>query len=195
MLKQAARMVTTAAYGKWKSPITVDLLTGSAVAVSEIKAHKQDLYFLESRPYEKGRTVLCKLSGNAGEGLVGTEANVRTRVHEYGGAPFAIGPDNSVVYSDASDNRLYKIQAGKTEPLTAADSLRRFARFEIHPSQPLLVAVCEDHTNDEPSQVETYLVTVALNSGKVEKIASGSDFYSDPTFSPDGKTLVWREWQ
>ncbi|ORY84382.1 Alpha/Beta hydrolase protein [Protomyces lactucae-debilis] len=195
MLRQATRMVTTAAYGKWKSPISIDLLTGSAVSVSEIKAHKQDLYYLESRPYEKGRTVLCKLSGETSVDLVEKDVNVRTRVHEYGGAPFAISPDGQIVYSNFADNRLYVLSDGQAKPLTAVDAVRRFARFEFHPTKPLLVAVCEDHTKPEPSQVETYLVTVDLDNGKIDKISGGSDFYSDPSFSPDGKTLVWREWQ
>lgn len=71
-----------APYGKWKSPITVDLLTGSSIAIAGFQAvGKNDLYFLESRPFESGRSVLVKMDGDGNtEDVVSKTANVRTKV-------------------------------------------------------------------------------------------------------------------
>lgn len=73
---------TEASYGKWPSPITVDLLTGSSIAIAGFQAvGKNDLYFLESRPFESGRTVLVKKDHDGKESdVVSKDVNVRTKV-------------------------------------------------------------------------------------------------------------------
>ncbi|PVF98598.1 alpha/beta-hydrolase [Serendipita vermifera] len=65
----------------------------------------------------------------------------------------------------------------------------------VSPSDPhLLVAVQEDHTNPAPCDVVNALVTIDTNKHIVTPLVSGCDFYSSPTFSPDGKHLAWLQW-
>ena len=151
---------TQASFGRWPSPITVDLLTGSSISIADIKADgKNDLYFLESRPYEKGRSVLVKMDGDGkATDVVNDTANVRTRVHGYGGFGYTIGKQG-IVWSEFSDNKLRyaknKDKPLETEYITPADKPLRFGNFQFHPSKPLLIAVCEDHTKPDPADVQT----------------------------------------
>lgn len=45
-------------YGYWPSPITAELLTAQAVRISEPQACGDRIFWLETRPQEKGRNVL-----------------------------------------------------------------------------------------------------------------------------------------
>lgn len=76
------------------------------------------IYHLEDRPAEKGRSVLVE--SKTGREIVKKEVDVRTGVHEYGGAA-AIVHDGIVYYSDISDNRLYRLavkEGSQAEPVT-----------------------------------------------------------------------------
>ncbi len=129
--------------------------------------------------------------------MVSSEANVRTRVHEYGGGAFAVGK-LGFIYSNFADNRLYWGDTNdeippKAVPITSKGPLR-FADFHFHPEGSVVVAVCEDHTKPAPADVRNYLVLIDVVSQDMEILTSGSDFYSAPRFSPDGKKLCWVEW-
>jgi len=84
-----------APYGSWASPITSDLIVASSIGLGEILVDGRDVYWIEMRPQEQGRTVVVRLSHDSQPAEVtpaipanGQSAfNVRSRVHEYGGAP------------------------------------------------------------------------------------------------------------
>lgn len=82
----------------------------------------------------------------------------------------------------------------EAEAITPGDKPLRFADFAYHPSLPLVVCVCEDHTTDTPSSVENYLVVVDIHEHTVKPIVKGADFYSNPRFTPDGKQLIYKSW-
>ncbi|TMD55513.1 MAG: S9 family peptidase, partial [Chloroflexi bacterium] len=80
-----------APYGSWKSPITAEMtIAGKNVAdpigFGQIALDGQDVYWIESRPEEQGRSVVMQRKAD-GTVVERTPApfNVRTRVHEYGG--------------------------------------------------------------------------------------------------------------
>ena len=50
----------TAAYGSWSSPITSDLIVASSIGLGGILLDGGDVYWLESRPQEGGRSVLVR---------------------------------------------------------------------------------------------------------------------------------------
>jgi len=88
-------------YGSWSSPITSKSITAGSVKLGNIhyNPHTNNLYWVEGRPQEAGRNVLCKfdpLDDNASERngvdiMSSKESNVRTRVHEYGGGAVVFG--------------------------------------------------------------------------------------------------------
>ena len=47
-------------FGSWESVITSDFIVKETVGLSEIKVDQGDIYWIETRPSEKGRNVLVK---------------------------------------------------------------------------------------------------------------------------------------
>ena len=50
----------TAPYGAWRSPITADLITGKRVGVVSPRIDGSDVYWIENRPAEAGRSVVVR---------------------------------------------------------------------------------------------------------------------------------------
>ena len=50
----------TAPYGAWRSPITADLIAGGRIGVSSPRLDGDDIYWIESRPEEAGRSVIVR---------------------------------------------------------------------------------------------------------------------------------------
>lgn len=72
------------------------------------------IYHIESRPSDAlpGRNVLVNTA--TGSDVVGAGWNVRTGVHEYGGAA-AIAYDGVLYFSHLTDGRVYRVSEG-TQP-------------------------------------------------------------------------------
>lgn len=183
----------TAPYGCWKSPITSDLLVAGTIGLGGVILDGEDIYWLEGRPTEGGRTVLVKrtLNGTVSD-ITPTPYNVRTRVHEYGGGSCLV-VDGTVYFSNFADQRIYKqLPDQQPQPLTP-ESPRRYADAIIDKKRNRLICVCETsiNPNQEP---ENSLVTISLDTGEVQTLVSGCDFYSSPRLSPDGCQLAWLSW-
>ena len=87
----------TKKFSLWKSPISAKMIASKSISFSEIRFDTKNIYWLETRPYERGRTVLVCLDKNDNvKDLAPKEFSARTRVHEYGGAPYLV--HNSVIY-------------------------------------------------------------------------------------------------
>ena len=112
-------MLTTA-YGTWRSPITPRSVAASALRLGSVAIDDEDIYWIEGRPEEGGRNALVKRSANGQiADVTPAGSNVRTRVHEYGGAAYTVSR-GVVYYAEFSDQRLYRLEPGGTpEPLTA----------------------------------------------------------------------------
>ena len=102
-------MPTAPACGSWASPITAESLVVGAVSLGEVVVDGETVWWAESRPAEDGRTVVVA----DGADRVGEETNVRTLVHEYGGAAWWVA-DGMLVYSEYADQRLYRLDPGGT---------------------------------------------------------------------------------
>src|SRR6185436_19932865 len=99
-----------APYGSWTSPITSNLIASAAVGLGQVVIAGDDLYVLESRPTEGGRNVLVRhAAGGTAEDVTPPGTNVRTRVHEYGGAAFLVS-DGTVFFANFADQRLYRLE-------------------------------------------------------------------------------------
>ncbi|KAL1748330.1 hypothetical protein HDZ31DRAFT_30044 [Schizophyllum fasciatum] len=187
-----------APYGAWKSPITADHVVNSPGRSADellVDPGTSERYHLVVRPSESGRSALVH-SETGKDVLPGKEWNVRTGVHEYGGAP-AIVRDGIVYFSHRKDNRVYRFRAGEGEPtaVTPENPVYRYADFDVHPKYPhLLVSILEDHTRDAPSTVVNTLCIIDTESKTVSPLVSGADFYAQPRFAPDGAHLVWQQW-
>jgi dipeptidyl aminopeptidase/acylaminoacyl peptidase len=184
-----------APYGSWKSPITSELIISGSIRLGSIVLDGQDVYWSESRPTEKGRTVIvCRTVDGKTRDMIPPPFNARTRVHEYGGGAFTAC--NGVLYfSNFADDRLYRLSSGsEPTPITPARQLR-YADILVDVRRKLLICVREDHEGKEGQATNT-LVSIALDGddegGRV--LVSGNDFYASPCLSPDGTKLAWLTW-
>jgi dipeptidyl aminopeptidase/acylaminoacyl peptidase len=188
-------MPILAPYGSWKSPITSDLIVSEVMGLSQPAIDRGEIYWVEMRPAEGGRSVIVKrdAGGNIRD-VTSPGLNARTRVHEYGGGDYVVR-DGSLCFSNFADQRLY-LQSGAEvpRPITAVRKMR-FADAVFDYRRGRVICVREDHEG-EGEAVNT-LAAVTLDGGEEgcgQTLVSGNDFYSSPVISPDGSRLAWLTW-
>jgi dipeptidyl aminopeptidase/acylaminoacyl peptidase len=193
-------VATTAPYGAWASPISAELVAAGGVSLDEVRVAGGHVYWIEGRPLEGGRQVICRARpGAEPEDLIPRECNARTRVHEYGGGAYALVGD-TLVFSNFTDQRLYRLDPGAEgpRPITPeppAPAAHRYADACPTPDGRRLVCVRERH---EGGEVHNELVVLPADGagvgGQPVVLAAGRDFYASPRVSPDGRRLAWLEW-
>jgi dipeptidyl aminopeptidase/acylaminoacyl peptidase len=178
-----------------------------------VQLDRGDIYWLEGRSQERGRSALLRWSpdGSIVE-VVPPDFNVRSRVHEYGGGAY-IARNSTVYCVNFSDQRVYRIVAGDAlNSMSVPEALTpqgrwRFADFDVDLRRQRLICVREDHTEEGREPINT-IVSIPFGPDKRtegpakaghyvhnEIIASGYDFYSTPRLSPDGTRLAWLSWR
>ena len=190
-----------APHGGWRSPISAADIASSQVPLSFPEIVGRDVYWLEGKPLEGGRTVLVRLSADGDrQELTPPPYYVRTRVHEYGGGAYLVAGDGQTAFfSNFADQRLYRQDYGNAprpitpEPPVAAGE--RYADAQASPDGRWLVCVRERHAAAEGSEATNELAAlIADGSAAPRTVASGHDFYSNPRVSPDGRRLAWLCW-
>lgn len=192
-------MTTTTPYGSWQSPVSANLLVSQTVRLAEPRLDGNDIYWLESRPQEKGRNALVRLSANGQrQDLLPRPINVRSRAHEYGGASYCV--DKGVVYFVLfDDQRIYRLdtnQANATPEALTPEGPFRYADLCVDQQRQQLLCVREDHSAEGKEETNS-IVAVSLaadNLGQVRTLTEGNDFYSNPRISPKGNQLSWITW-
>jgi dipeptidyl aminopeptidase/acylaminoacyl peptidase len=181
-------------YGSWKSPITADLIVAGTITLSEIKVDGDDIYWIEGRPSEGGRSVIVKRTPDGHTVDVTPQGfNARTTVHEYGGGAYIVD-GGTVYFSNFKDQKLYRQSPGRdSEPLTSIEKMR-YADGVIDRKRNLIFSVREDHTTSDRDAINSIVRIDLAGDSAGEVIASGNDFYSSPRLSPDGKKLAWLTW-
>jgi dipeptidyl aminopeptidase/acylaminoacyl peptidase len=191
-------MPAVAPYGAWRSPISAELVATGGVSLDEVRVAGDHVYWIEGRPLEGGRQVVCRARpGAPAEDLVPEGFNARTRAHEYGGGAYHTD-GRALTFSNFADQRLYRLEIGSGQPprpITPeppAPAAHRYADACPTPDGRHLVSVRERH---EDGQVVNELVALAADGGGAPVVlAGGRDFYATPRVSPDGRRLAWLEW-
>ncbi len=198
LVRYVGGVTTVAPYGSWESPIDIDLVAREAgVMFSYVDVAEHGIYWLESRPQQKGRSALVfRPAGDEPVDVVPPDFNVRTRVHEYGGGAWFRGAE-VVFCSNFDDSRLYRIESPGAEPQPITPepeepNALRYADGRVFAEGGLIVCVRESHGAGEP---RNELVVLPVDgSAEPRVIASGRDFYAAPRPSPNGKCLAWLAW-
>lgn len=176
-----------APYGTWPSPITAENIAKGACMTLDMIIDGEETYINEMRPTNQGRnTIVYRNVSGFFEDITPPDFNVRTSVHEYGGAAFTVA--QGIVYaSSGDDNAIYVFEKNK-KPYRLTDGKTRFAEMHLTPYG--IVAVGE-----QPDiKVENFLALINIKDGTWKKLASGNDFYSSPAISKDGKKIAWITW-
>ena len=186
-------------YGSWPSPISAAMVAAQGVRLGAVSLDGDDIYWLEGRPSEGGRTALVRRTADGHiADVLPVEFNVRSRVHEYGGGAYVVS-GAVICFSNFADQRLYRasVVPGSTPVPLTPEGAWRFADGVIDARRQRLICVREDHSAAGVEPINT-LVSVPIDSAHLSPggvIASGHDFYSTPRLSPDGTRLTWICWR
>jgi dipeptidyl aminopeptidase/acylaminoacyl peptidase len=190
-------MPETLPYGAWRSPITSDLIVAEAIGLGDILVDGGDVYWIEGRPQEKGRSVLVRRAPDGAiADITPARFSARTRVHEYGGGSATVA-GGLVFFSNFADQRLYQQAYGRAPksltPGPAAGASFRYADGRFDAPRRRWIGVREEHGAD--GRVDNTLVAIELAApGPGRVLAGGQDFYASPALSPDGQRLAWLSW-
>jgi dipeptidyl aminopeptidase/acylaminoacyl peptidase len=193
-------MSETRPFGTWPSPITAQVAASQGLRLAAPVVDGGDIYWLEARPAEGGRNVVVRYVAGAVQEATPAGFNVRSRVHEYGGASYLVHR-GTIVFSNFADQRLYRVDRPPAGAAPAAVAVTPEGRWHyadavMDAARDRLICIREDHTVEGRECVNT-LVSVVLDgsSGAGQVLAEGYDFYSTPRLSPDGRQLAWLCWR
>ncbi len=180
-------------YGSWKSPITSDLIVSGTVGLGQIAIDGDDIYWVEGRPSEAGRSVIVRRTPDGKiSDITPPPFNVRTRVHEYGGGSFAVA-GGTIYFSHFADGRIYcQTLDSQPEALTPAADCS-YADAIVDRQKNRLICVREDRAGD--GEAVNTIVSINLANGEdIQILTQGNDFYASPSLSPDASQLSWISW-
>ncbi|WSV18651.1 prolyl oligopeptidase family serine peptidase [Streptomyces prunicolor] len=201
------------------------MTAGQVAAPSCLGFQGEELWWIEPRPQEDGRSALMRkrrpdteaetdpdtdASADA-ETVLPEPWNIRSRVIEYGGRPWATAADDHgvlVVFANFPDQRLYlyrpDTEGAVPQPLTPVSPVGgglRWAEPEIDPARGTVRCVLEEFTGERPGDVRRLIAQVPLDGSAAEDrsaVRELSDdrhrFVSGARVSPDGSRAVWLAW-
>ncbi|MEV7416280.1 prolyl oligopeptidase family serine peptidase [Streptomyces sp. NPDC089919] len=210
-------MVPTGPYGSWPSPIDAALAASLDGRPEYLGTVGEEIWWTAPRPAEGGRrTLVRRRTGPGGavdeESLLPAPWNVRSRVVEYGGTPWAALPRPAggplVVFVHYADQRLYAYEPDvpgaaprPLTPLSAVGGGLRWADPVLRPELGEVWCVLEEFTGPEPTDVRRVIAAVPLDgsaAGARRAVRELTDdrhrFTTGPRLSPDGARACWLVW-
>ncbi|MFJ4622097.1 prolyl oligopeptidase family serine peptidase [Streptomyces sp. NPDC088812] len=196
-------------YGSWPSPLDAGLAAAHDGRPEYVGFVGDEVWWTAPRPAEGGRRTLVRRRADGGEEpVLPAPWNVRSRVLEYGGRPWAGVPHGAgplVVFTHFDDQRLYAFEPGGTPrpltPVSAVGGGLRWAEPRVLPEQGEVWCVLEEFTGDGPTDVRRVLAAVPLDGSAaddrraVRELTDGRRrFVTGARLSPDGRRAAWLAW-
>ncbi|NWF26668.1 S9 family peptidase [Streptomyces sp. PKU-EA00015] len=206
-------MVPTGPYGTWPSPIGAALAASHDGQPDHLGIVGDEVWWTAPRPAEGGRRTLMRRRPDGHEDAVlPAPWNVRSRVMEYGGLPWA-GTGRAdggplIVFVHFPDQRLYAYEpdlpGARPRPLTPTASVGgglRWADPRLRIEQGEVWCVLEEFTGEAPTDVRRVIAAVPLDGsaaddrGAVRELSDDRHrFVTGPKVSPDGRHAAWIAW-
>ncbi|SDN27825.1 Dipeptidyl aminopeptidase/acylaminoacyl peptidase [Streptomyces sp. cf386] len=199
----------TLAYGSWPSPIDAALAAAHEGRPEYVGFVGDEAWWTEPRPTEGGRrTLVRRRADGSEESVLAAPWNVRSRVVEYGGQPWAgtvVDGRPLVVFVNFADQRLYRYEeGGEPRPLTPLSVVGGGLRW-VEPQLRLglgeVWCVLEEFTGEGPTDVRRVLAAVPLDGSAAEDrdaVRELTDdrhrFVTGARLSPDGRRAAWLAW-
>ncbi|MFJ7159076.1 prolyl oligopeptidase family serine peptidase [Streptomyces sp. NPDC101118] len=211
-------MVPTGPYGGWPSPIDAALAASHDGRPEYLGTVGDEVWWTAPRPAEQGRRALVRrrvgpLGTAVEESVLPPPWNVRSRVVEYGGSPWAAVPRPAggplVVFVHFADQRLYAYEpdapgGAPPRPLTPLSSVGRGLRWAdpvLRPEHGEVWCVLEEFTGPGPTEVRRVLAAVPVDGSAaadrtaVRELTDGRHrFTTGPRIAPDGRRAAWLVW-
>ncbi|MFC7883537.1 prolyl oligopeptidase family serine peptidase [Streptomyces sp. NPDC057376] len=202
--------VQTLPYGSWPSPVDAALAAAHDGRPDDVAFVGDEVWWTAPRPAEGGRrTLVRRHPDGTEEPVLPAPWNVRSRVLEYGGRPWAAQLTDAgplAVFVHFADQRLYSYEPGVGEPrpLTPVSPVGgglRWAEPELRPERGEVWCVLEEFTGDGPTDVRRVSVAVPLDGSAAgdrtavrELTGERHRFVTGPRPSPDGRRAAWLAW-
>jgi hypothetical protein len=233
----AKGVIKDSPFGSWESPISSRSITVGSVGIGNLHLSSNEkhnsgdtVYWTEGRSTEGGRNVLCRYDPTSNSikksernaiDVTPKTSNIRSRVHEYGGAAMTFASttnygsdddesnkDDTLFFTEFTTQKLFRINLvnnnDETDPVAVPttendnDGQYRYADGVYDKKRGLLFCIRENHGPDgkaEPKDVINEIVALDVtNNGNVRVIVTGYDFTVAPKLSPDGNTLACIVW-
>ncbi|MDI3407029.1 S9 family peptidase [Streptomyces cavernicola] len=207
-------MINTAPYGAWASPVDAELAAAHDGRPEYARFVGDEVWWTAPRPSEAGRRALVRSRPDGEEeSLLPAPWNVRSRVVEYGGVPWAAtatGPHGRplLVFVNFTDQRLYAhepdLPGAAPRPLTPTSAVGgglRWADPQLLLDRGEVWCVLEEFTGDGPSDVRRVIAAVPLDGSaaedrtRVRELTDGAHrFVTGPRLTADGRRMAWLAW-
>ncbi|WP_432133848.1 MULTISPECIES: prolyl oligopeptidase family serine peptidase [unclassified Streptomyces] len=196
-------------YGEWPSPVDAALAAAHDGRPEDVGVVGDEVWWTAPRPEEGGRRALVRRRADGvEEEALPAPWNVRSRIMEYGGTPWAAVPRDGrplVVFAHHADQRLYRWEPGgeprPLTPLSAVGGGLRWAEPLIRADRGEVWCVLEEFTGDGPGDVRRVLAAVPLDGSAAEDRGAVREltddrrrFVTGPRLSPDGTRAAWLAW-
>lgn len=182
-------------FGFWTSPLSAQNISSQSLGLSDLCVDGNRVYWLENRPAEKGRGVVvsCDDQGHYQDETPET-VSVSAQVHGYGGGAFCV-KDGFMYFSENKSGIVFckDTKQNKTNALTQ-EGPYFYADFCPDATHTFIYCI-RKNTSGTTSFPPTEVVRIHKDSGHVELLLSGADFYSNVRLSPNGKHMSWLQWQ
>ncbi|MFH8798895.1 prolyl oligopeptidase family serine peptidase [Streptomyces sp. NPDC017936] len=196
-------------YGSWPSPLDARLAAAHGGRPEHVGFVGDEVWWTAPRPAEDGRRALVRRrTDGTEEQVLPAPWNVRSRVLEYGGQPWAgelLDGRPLVVFVHHADQRLYAYEpGGEPRPLTPVSAVGgglRWAEPLIRPARGEVWCLLEEFTGDGPTEVRRLLAAVPLDGSAADDrhaVRELTDdrrrFVTGARLSPDGRRAAWLAW-
>ena len=190
-------------YLDWKPILKAKDVFKNVVTFMYLKTDdKGNLFWVEQRPGEEGRSVLVQRDANGIiKDITPKTYSVRTRVYEYGGSPYTV-KGHWVYFVNFQDQRIYRQNLQDladiiplTPELNADGSLGKYMDLSVSPDGHWLLFVYEKEIKQ--GEHPNFLALLNLKDSHLQEpkiLVQDANFYKTPKFSPDGTQLAWLEW-